>query len=249
MSVTSMQSATATYRTEREELAACFRWTARVNMHEGIANHFSYAVNESGSQFLVNPYGRHFSRMRASDLLLIDADDPDSRRHPDLDPTAWCIHGAIHRMAPHARCIMHVHSRFATVLATLADSSLPPVDQTTARFFGAVVVDEVFGGLGLDDEAERLASIVGDKSIVVMGNHGFMAIRQTIAQTFDDMYYFERGCETLIRAYQTGRKIRVLSDAVAAKTAHQAAEYPESASRHLAAVRDVLDAEEPDYKE
>ncbi len=249
MSVTTMHSATATHRVEREELAACFRWTARVNMHEGIANHFSCAVNASGSQFLVNPYGRHFSRMRASDLLLIDADDPESRKHPDLDPTAWCIHGAIHRRAPHARCIMHVHSRFATVLATLADSTLPPIDQTTARFFGDVVVDERFDGLGLDEEAERLAAVVGDRSIVVMGNHGFMAIQKSIAQTFDDLYYFERGCETLIRAYQTGREIRVLSDEVAAKTARQTAGYPESAVRHLAAIRDVLDAEEPDYRD
>jgi ribulose-5-phosphate 4-epimerase/fuculose-1-phosphate aldolase len=218
-------------------------------MHEGIANHFSVAVNDSGSQFLVNPYGRHFSRMRASDLLLIDADDPQSRHHPDLDPTAWCIHGAMHRRAPHARCIMHVHSRFATVLATLTDSRLPAIDQTTARFFNDVVVDERFDGLGLDEEAERLAGVVEGKAIVVMGNHGFMALGPTVAKVFDDLYYFERGCETVIRAYQTSREIRHLSDEVAAKTARQSADYPEAASRHLAAIRDVLDTEGADYKD
>ena len=36
------------YNQEREDLAAAFRWTARLNMHEAVANHFSLAVNESG---------------------------------------------------------------------------------------------------------------------------------------------------------------------------------------------------------
>ena len=57
----------------RCDLAAVFRWTARESMHEGIANHFSYAISDDGQQFLMNPYGVHFSRMRASDLLLLDA--------------------------------------------------------------------------------------------------------------------------------------------------------------------------------
>jgi hypothetical protein len=61
----------------RADLAAAFRLTARENMHEGVANHFSLAVNEDGTEFLINPK-KHFSRIRASDLWVIDADDPDS---------------------------------------------------------------------------------------------------------------------------------------------------------------------------
>ena len=57
----------------RRDLAAIFRWVARESMHEGIANHFSYAVSDDGQKFLMNPYGVHFSRMKASDLLLLDA--------------------------------------------------------------------------------------------------------------------------------------------------------------------------------
>ena len=57
----------------RCDLAAIFRWSARESMHEGIANHFSYAISDDGQQFLMNPFGVHFSKMRASDLLLLDA--------------------------------------------------------------------------------------------------------------------------------------------------------------------------------
>ncbi|MCH8169145.1 MAG: class II aldolase/adducin family protein, partial [Proteobacteria bacterium] len=93
---------------ERTDLAAAFRWTARLGMHEGVANHFSLAVNDDGSQFLINPNQAHFSRIRASDLLLLDANDPAALERADApDPTAWGLHGALHRLCPHARCAMH----------------------------------------------------------------------------------------------------------------------------------------------
>ena len=102
----------------RCDLAAIFRWTARESMHEGIANHFSYAVTDDGQQFLMNPFGVHFSKMRASDLLLLDARKTPSDYGQKVDPTAWWIHGAMHRNNPQARCIVHLHSQFATALAS-----------------------------------------------------------------------------------------------------------------------------------
>ena len=86
---------------ERVDLAAAFQWTARLNLHEAVANHFSLSVNEDGTQFLMNPDKKHFSRIKASDLLLIDANDPSTMSGPNApDETAWGLHGAIHRHCP-----------------------------------------------------------------------------------------------------------------------------------------------------
>lgn len=74
---------------DRINLAAVFRMTARLDMHESVANHFSYAVSDDASQFLINPRGRHFSNVRASELLLLDANDESTMAKPDApDPTA-----------------------------------------------------------------------------------------------------------------------------------------------------------------
>ena len=117
---------------ERVDLAAAFRWAARYDLHESVANHFSFAVNEDGTQFLMNPNCMHFSRIKASDLLLLDANDPSTLDHPNApDVTAWGLHGALHRLCPHARCAMHVHSAFATVLACLEDGHLPANSPST----------------------------------------------------------------------------------------------------------------------
>ena len=83
---------------ERIDLAAAFRWTARLNMHEAVANHFSLAINDSGTRFLMNPNQVHFSKIKASDLLVIDANDHSTLEGPNApDITAWGLHGAIHR--------------------------------------------------------------------------------------------------------------------------------------------------------
>jgi len=235
---------------ERVDLAAAFRWTARLNLHEAVANHFSLSVNEDGTQFLMNPDKMHFSRIRASDLLLIDANDPDTLSGPNApDETAWGLHGSVHRKVSHARCAMHVHSIFATVLASLEDSRLPPIDQNSCIFFNRYVIDEAYGGLALEEEGERCAELFSDpsKKVMIMGNHGVMIIGETVAETFDRLYYFERAAETYIRALQTGQKLRVLSDAIAEKTAQELEAYTEPGKAHLAEIKAILDDEGSTY--
>lgn len=235
---------------ERVDLAAAFRWTARLNMHEGVSNHFSLSINEDGTRFLMNPNQVHFSRIRASDLIIVDANDPETLKGPNApDPTAWGLHGGIHRNVPHARCAMHVHSIHATVLACLKDKRLPPLDQNAAMFFGRQAIDEAYGGLAFEEEGERCARLFDDpkKFIMVMGNHGIMVIGDTVAQAFNRMYFFERACEVYIRALQTGQPLDILPDDIAAKTADELEDYPEQDIRHLSELKAILDSEGADY--
>ncbi len=237
---------------QRVELAASFRWTARLNMHEGVANHFSLAVNEDGSEFLINPNQKHFSLIKASDLLLLDANDPSTMDRPDApDPTAWGLHGALHRLCGHARCAMHVHSIHATVLASLADSTLPPIDQNTATFFNRIAIDDAFGGLAFEEESERACMKLSDpsKKVLIMGNHGVMVIGSSVADTFNRLYYFERAAETYIKALWTGQKLRVLSDEIAEKTARELEDYPGQADKFLTAILELLDRDGEDFRQ
>jgi ribulose-5-phosphate 4-epimerase/fuculose-1-phosphate aldolase len=235
---------------ERVDLAAAFRWTARLNMHEAVANHFSLSINDDGTRFLMNPNQMHFARIRASDLIVVDANDPETLEGPNApDPTAWGLHGGLHRHCAHARCAMHVHSIHATVLASLADSRLPPIDQNCATFYNRHVVDESYGGLAFEDEGARCARLLTNPrhKVLIMGNHGVMVIGDSVADTFNRLYYFERAAETYIRALQTGRPLRVLSDEVAEKTAQELDDYPGQADRHLSELKAILDAEGSNY--
>ena len=236
------------YKQERVNLAAAFRWAARLNMHEAVANHFSFAVSDDGSQFLLNPIGVHFSEICASDLILLDSNDSSTMSQPDApDPTAWAIHGAMHRNNPQARCILHVHPKYATILSSLDDKEMKPIDQNTMRFYERVSIDRDFNGMGLGKEAERLSTLLGNNLVLLMGNHGVLTAAKTVASAFDELYYFERSCQTLIEAYQTGKKLHLVSQKVAKKTAQQWQDY-DASELHFKALKRILDKEEPDYK-
>jgi len=235
---------------ERVDLTVAFRWAARLNLHESVANHFSLAVSTDGSKFLMNPNQVHFSLLKASSLLLIDANDPATMDRPDApDPTAWGLHGAIHRHLPHARCLMHVHSNYATVLASLADSRLLPIDQNSAMFFDRYVIDEGYAGLAFANEGERCAGLLSNPrhKVMIMGNHGVLVLGKGVADTFNRLFYFERAAKTYINALQTGRSLRILSDDVASKVAQEIEEYPDAAERHLADLKTLLQRQEPDF--
>ena len=235
----------------RVDLAAAFRWFARLDMHESVANHLSVAVSADGAQFLVNPRGRHFSRVSAGELLLLDANDPEIlARENAPDPTAWYLHARLHARLPQARCVMHLHSKYATALACLADPTMYPIDMNTMRFFGRVALDSSFSGMALSgEEGDRVADLLGEgKTVLLMANHGVLVIGESVAAAFDEMYYFERAAETLLTCYATGKPLRLVPDEVAALTEKQWRNYGQLAIDHLENVKAILDAEEPEYR-
>lgn len=238
------------YWRERTELAAAFRWAERLNYHEAVANHFSLAVDDEGSQFLINPKLVHFRRIRASQLLLLNVHDQDALARPDApDTTAWYLHSALHRLLPRARCALHVHSIYATVLATLDDSVLPPIEQNSTLFYKRIAIDTQYGGLALDDEAARACKALRDPqtNVLVMGNHGVMVIGSSVADAFTRLYTFERACEIYIKALWTQKPLRVLSDAIASKTRDEFETYPGYAEAHLRELIAILDEEGSTY--
>ena len=238
------------YYEQRVDLACAFRWVYRLDMHESVANHFSLSVSEDGSKFLINPNGRHFSKIRASELLLVDAHDRETMSRKDApDATAWGLHGALHRNCPHARCVLHAHPAYATVLASLADSTMLPIDQNTARFFNRVIADEGFDGMAFEEEGERCSKLLGSYKIMMMGNHGVLVVAPSVAEAFDELYYFERAARNLVLAYSTGKDLKLLSDDVAEKTARQWENYATGVGlAHFSELKAILDEEEPDYR-
>ena len=250
-SVTKFKTKTSEEGQLRIDLAAAFRLAEHYNWHEGVANHFSLAVSPDGKQFLMNPKWKHFSGIRASDLLLLDADDTEAMKRPDApDETAWCIHGRMHALVPSARCVLHVHPTYATAMVGLADPEIKPIDQNTARFYKRVAYDLGYEGMANSDaEGNRLASLLGNNKTMMLGNHGVLIAAATVAEAFDELYYLERACQTLMIAYASGQKLNIMNDKVAEQTARDWDLYTDSAFAHFAEMKKVLDRKDPSYAE
>jgi len=234
----------------REDLAAAFRWAAHLDLHEGVANHFSVAVDPEGERFLINPRGMYFGRARASRLAMMDTTrlDEDPILH-DVDPTAWVLHGHLHARVPRARCVLHTHMPYATALACLDDFEFLMLDQNACRFHERIAYDRDYAGMALDpDEGERVAALLqSGRDILFLGNHGVIVVGPSIAEAFDDLYYLERAAKLQILALSTGRELSLVDEQTAAAVREQWMSYPQGSELHFRAIREALDAAGDDY--
>jgi ribulose-5-phosphate 4-epimerase/fuculose-1-phosphate aldolase len=216
-----------------------------------VANHFSAAVSRDGRRFLVNPRWVHWSRVRASDLILVDADDPATMDRPDApDPSAWAIHSAIHRSLPQARVALHIHPPYATALAGLANPRILPIDQVTARFHNRLAYDMSFGGIASEEaEGARIAATVGNHRALMMQNHGVTTFGATVAEAWDALYHLERAARTMVLALSTGQPLAVMPADLAEETAAAWEDYADAEVAHFAEMKRLLDREAPDYRD
>ena len=238
-------------RQARVDLAACFRMAAKLGLHEGICNHFSAVLPGHDDLFLVNPYGRAFSEVTASSLVICDfhGNVVDGEGVPEA--TAFFIHARMHLKVPRAKVAFHTHMPYATALCMTEGQPLLFAGQSSLKFYGRTKVDEDYNGLALDtSEGDRIAASVGDADIVFMKHHGVMVLGKTIAEAWDDLYYLERACEVQVIAQSTGRKLIPVPKEIAEATYRQMREGDnESARLHLESVKRELDREQPQYRD
>lgn len=241
-----------TEQSARRDLAVAFRFAARLNMHEATANHFSVVASQGSNDFLINPAGRHFSLVRASDLVLVDlnAKNFGIAENQLVDPTAINLHGQLHKLLPHAKCILHTHMPYTTALACLRDFEFLMLDQNACRFYQRIAYDRDYAGMALEQsEGERVAKIMSkSKSVLFLTNHGVIVVGNSVAEAFDELYYLEKAAQLQVLALSTGRELSIIEDEIAALVCKQWLEYPKSAEHHFAALIEILDQQSPEYK-
>ena len=232
----------------RVDLAAAFRLAVRMDLHEGVCNHFSVMLPD-GKTFLLNRYGLHWSEVTASNLLGLDAEGRILAGDGEFEKTAFYIHSRIHFAHPRATCVLHTHMPYATSLTLLEGGRLEMVEQNALRFHDDIAYDEVYNGLVVDDaEGDRLARALGSKRVMFLANHGVIVVGTTVAEAFDAMYYLERACRLQVLARSMGGKLRPVSKEVVQKTYQMIlADTPKYAGAHFEALKRILDREEPDY--
>lgn len=240
-------------RQARIDLAACFRMAARLGMQEGICNHFSLVVPSGpggrDDLFLVNPYGWAFAEITASRLLVCDYQGNVIAGHGVPEATAFFIHARVHLNVPRAKACFHTHMPNATSLAMLEGPPLLWAGQSALKFYGRTVVDDDYNGLALDtDEGDRIAASIGEADVVFMRNHGVMVVGANAAEAWDDLYYLERAAEAQRLALSTGRPLKPVPPAMAARTYAQMREGDRDSARlHLESIKRILSRDEPEF--
>ncbi len=232
----------------RCDMAAVFRVGARLGWNEQIGNHISVMLPDTAEpQFLINPRGYLFQELKASDLIVCDLAGRVLSGTGELRKVALHIHARIHLQSPTATCVVHVHPQWSTALSLLADGELGLAHHNNLLLNDRIVYD----GLGdepvtRDDEGDRIARLMGGKSILIMRGHGLTVVGPSVADAFDETYMTERTCMYHVTAMQTGRALHSLPEALRRRH-HGPWGDKMDARLHLDAWRRILDREEADY--
>ena len=236
----------------RIHLAAAYRLATLDGLEEGIDNHLTMRLPGRDDQYLILPFGLHWSEARASDLVVYGDDGQTLEGTGVVERSAHCIHTPIHRLTG-ANVVLHTHQPWALALNMLEDNRLLPTSQTAAFFHGQIAYDDTYSGVADTlQEGERLARLMGTKPIVFMKNHGVLVVGDTVAQAYRRLYKLERVCRNQVLALGTGKPLSVLSDEIVARVNTPSADDTHSRGErerlYFDAMMRVLDRELPGYR-
>ena len=236
----------------RVDLAAAHRLAFNQGFSEGIFNHLTLTVPGRSDRYYQIPFGMHWSEVKASTFMEVGIDDGKVKRGSgDVEQSCFCIHAPIHKALPHAAAVFHTHMPYASALTRLEDPRIKEIGQTEVLLMNAIAYDDNYTGPAVEPkEGDRLAKIIGKKSILFMANHGITACGRNVAQAYDRLYYVERAAQVQIYAMWTGQRLKQLPEPVVEVTqsTRSSPQYdPVPSERHFAALKRILDRNEPDY--
>ena len=232
-------------------LAAALRIAVYDGLDEGIDNHFTVCVPGREDQYMVLPFGLHWSEARASDIMIFNEAGETLEGQGVVELSAQSIHAPLHRITG-AKVVLHTHQPWALALNMLKDNRLVPATQTAAFFDGRIAYDDTYTGLAATlNEGERLAGLMENKSVMFLKNHGVITVGDTVAQAYRLLYKLERACKTQVLAMSTGKPIHILEQAVIDKVRTPSVDdrHPRSERERLyfEAMMRVIDRVNPGY--
>jgi ribulose-5-phosphate 4-epimerase/fuculose-1-phosphate aldolase len=233
----------------RVELAACYRIFDMLGWAEMIYNHITVRMPESVSgttggvaisdkQFLINPFGLHYSEVTASNLVKIDTQGHklDASNPYPVNPAGFTVHSAIHQHLPEAHCVMHTHTTTGSAVACTA-SGLAQNNFYSAQLHDAVAYHDFEGITVHAEEAPRLLKNIGSKPLVILRNHGLLAWGPTLPMTLVRLWTLQRACDIQCMQASLGPAIAV-PEAVAERTSRDTLQF----DARFGAGQDVFDA-------
>jgi len=235
----------------RVDLAAAYRLVALYGWDDLVFTHISARVPGTDHHFLINPYGMMFEEITASSLVKIDLKGNAVMDTPySINPAGFTIHSAVHAAREDALCVMHLHTDCG-IAVSAQEAGLQPISQQSLFVLASLGYHD-YEGLALnDDEKPRLVADLGNKTFLILRNHGLLTVGETVADAFLSMFLLERACRIQILAQSGGGKLIPIPEQILAGIKRQ----EEIATKGLGGrlvwpgLLRKLDRESPEYKD
>jgi len=233
-------------KTKRIEMAAVHRLLQREGLNEGIDNHVSLGLGDG--TFLLTPDGVHWEVLTASDIVRVDETGRVLEGRAPIDEITFLLHRAAQAAKGNTACVIHSHMPHTLAITCTTDGVIEPISQNALRFHGRITYEDHYGGLGFEEEAQRIGKALRHADILISRNHGVFVTGKSVAEAYDLTYYLERAAKVQVLAKGLDQPLQTVPDDLASATAADFAGPANRAEALFAALIAVLDLREPDYK-
>lgn len=207
----------------RVDLAAAYRLVAEYGWDDLVFTHISARVPGPEHHFLINPYGMMFEEITASSFVKVDLEGRivmESDYH--INPAGFTIHSAVHAAREDALCVMHLHTDCG-IAVSAQEKGLLPISQQSLFVLASLGYHD-YEGLALNDEEKpRLVADLGNKTFLILRNHGLLTVGRTVADAFLSMFLLERACRIQILAQSGGGTLIPIPSSILAQIPAQEA--------------------------
>ncbi len=237
----------------RVQLAAAYRLVEHFGWNESIYGHLTVRVPGPERHFLINPYGLRYGEVTASNLVKIAlSGEIVGRSEWPVNAAGFAIHGAIHKAAPDAHCVMHTHSPAGMAVAAL-ECGLLPISMDATLFHGTVGYHEYEGAVVSEDEKARLVRDLGQNRALILRNHGLVTVGRTIPEAFLYLHKLETACKTQVDALAMNSALVHVPEDVCEKSLREFDDFSthvgDIGTLEFQAFMRMLDQEDAGYRE
>ena len=205
----SLKTAAAERQHRKERLAGAFRLFSKFGFDEGVAGHITARDPEKLDHFWVNPFGMHFSQIRASDLVLVSHSGEVVEGDRPVNRAAFAIHSAVHAARPDVIAVAHAHSLYGKAWSSLG-RILDPITQDACAFYDDHALFDEFTGVVYDvEEGRRLSQTLGQHKAIILRNHGLLTVGHSVDEAAWWFVTMERSCQVQLLAEAAGKPISI----------------------------------------
>jgi len=237
--------------TEKElriQLAAAYRIFNHLKWDYLIYGHITVRIPGPDKHFLINPFGLRYDEVTASNLVKIDLEGNivEPSNHP-VNPAGFVIHSAIHSTRDDAHCVMHTHTKAGMAAAGLKNP-IKNIDFDSTSLTDRIAYHDFEGLTVREEECQRLSNNLGNKSVMILRNHGLLSVGSTVAHAFIRLHSLERACQVQMLARSLNEELIEVSDNIAKAHANEL-EKADNGELAFNAMMRLMEKIDPSFKD
>ncbi|XP_016318457.1 beta-adducin-like isoform X1 [Sinocyclocheilus anshuiensis] len=159
-------------------------------------------VSKEQEHFLVLPDGLAYGEGTASNLVKVNILGEVVEKGSTalgVDLSAFALHSAVYSARPDIRCLLHLHTPATAAVSAMKCGLLPLSHE--ALLVGDVAYYDYNGVMEEEEDRVELQKSLGPTcKVLVLRNHGIVALGESVEEAFYTIYHIQTACQIQVAA-------------------------------------------------